>query len=316
MASRRMISSDIFEDDFVGSLSFFERLVWIGVFGAVADDQGRLLDSPVLIRSKVFLYDANVSDDKVDEALVKMAMAGKITRYQADGKRLLQITSWWIYQTPAWASPSKFPPPEGWMDRVKYHVSGNKIVVLNWDKPGGYPDKLPSGLHSGLGSGIEDGEGDGNGNGEVGSEGAGLTNCDDLQALGVLSGVTGMLEYPGTLEQKQTARDKIRACMTGRNVAQTVEYLMPFYLEWRERKYFKTNLAWLDWGIAGEIPPAQSGPPDGKGGSRRRATGAREKEQTPEEMELESARSYVRLNPHSPLAQKRREEYAAKGITL
>jgi hypothetical protein len=128
-----MISADIFEDEFIGSLNYFERLLWIGLFSAVADDQGRMLDSSPLIRSRIFLYDNDVVDSQVESALRKIADGGKITRYIANNKRLIQIVKWWEYQTPAWASPSKHPAPKGWQDRAKYHAAGNKIVVLDWD---------------------------------------------------------------------------------------------------------------------------------------------------------------------------------------
>lgn len=148
MANRRMIASDIFEDEFIGSLSFFERLLWIGLFCAVVDDQGRSFDAPALIRSRVFLFDTTITDDKVEQALVKLAKAGKVMRYTANGKKMLQIAKWWIYQTPSWASPSKFPPPNNWVDRAKYHAAGNKIVMLNWELQGGLSSGLPSELPS------------------------------------------------------------------------------------------------------------------------------------------------------------------------
>ncbi len=139
MASRRMISSDLFEDDFIGQLNYFERLLWIGLITAVADDQGRMMDNPALIRTRVFLYDT-VDDVTVERALSKIAAEGKIVRYVAGNKHLVQIVNWWKYQTPSWASPSKFPAPEGWMDRTKYHTAGNKVASLNWDKTGGYAE--------------------------------------------------------------------------------------------------------------------------------------------------------------------------------
>lgn len=174
MASSRLIHGDLFEDDFVGSLSFFERLLWVGLFGAVADDQGRFLDHPALIRVKVFLYDANVTDDMVEKALVKLATAGKIVRYSASGKRLCQIVNWWKYQKPSWASESKYPAPEGWHDRVKMHVQGGGVVSRGWDEKGGYlPSGIPSGIPSGQGRRIKEvkgevnGEGDGEGESEA-----------------------------------------------------------------------------------------------------------------------------------------------------
>lgn len=178
MASSRLIHGELFEDDFVGSLSFFERLLWVGLFGAVADDQGRFLENFALIRVKVYLYDANVTDDMVEKALVKLATAGKIVRYSASGKRLCQIVNWWKYQKPSWASESKYPAPEGWHDRVKMHVQGGGVVSRGWDEQGGYlPSGIPSGIPSGQGrrigrrikevKGEVNGEGDGEGESEA-----------------------------------------------------------------------------------------------------------------------------------------------------
>ena len=161
MASSRLIQHDLFEDDFVGSLTFFERLLWIGLFGAVADDQGRFMDSTALIRAKVFLYDANVTDDKAEKVLVKLTKAGKIVRYSADEKRLCQIVNWWKHQRPSWASASKYPAPEGWQDRIKAHVKGKNdkggrnISIVGWDRPGGYAI-LDSALGSPLDSEIKE----------------------------------------------------------------------------------------------------------------------------------------------------------------
>jgi hypothetical protein len=132
-----MIASDIFEDEFIGDLNYFERLLWIGIITSVADDQGRLMDNPALIRSKVFLFDT-VKDSEVETALNKIYLAGKIARYVDGNKSLIQIVNWWKYQTPSWASQSKYKPPKGWTDRAKYHGTGNKIVTVNWDKDGGY----------------------------------------------------------------------------------------------------------------------------------------------------------------------------------
>lgn len=137
MANRRMISGDVFEDDFFGTLNFLERLLWIGLITSVADDQGRMMDNTVQIKAKVFLFD-RVHDSQVETALAKCDAAGKIARYLGSGKLLIQIINWWKYQTPAWASPSKYPAPDGWIDRIKYHATGNKILTSKWDSPGGY----------------------------------------------------------------------------------------------------------------------------------------------------------------------------------
>lgn len=159
MANRRMIASELFEDDFVGSLDFFGRFLWIGLFSAVVDDQGRCADNPAVIRARVFPFDA-VNDAQVEEVLERMASDGKILRYQAGAKKLIQIVHWWDYQQPSWASASKFAAPEGWIDRTKYHAKGNKIAMENWELAGGFcvlRSEPPMGEGSALGSGLDSG---------------------------------------------------------------------------------------------------------------------------------------------------------------
>ena len=154
----RLIDCDLFEDDFVGGLSFFERLVWIGIFAATADDQGRFMDAPALVRARVFLYDQNITDAMVDKALDKIAKAGRIIRYGVSGKRLCQIVNWWKVQKPSWAGESKYPAPDGWIDRVKMHVTGGTIKVgSGWNTPGGFTSLLPGGQPSPLPSGVASG---------------------------------------------------------------------------------------------------------------------------------------------------------------
>jgi len=170
MASRRMIASDIFEDEFFCELTHVERLLWIGIIAQCADDQGRLQDRPKMINSRVFPND-EISVSEIERGLESFAKNGKITRYEGGGKKLIQIVKWWVYQTPAWASPSKFQPPDGWVDRTKYHAAGNEVISENWKSAGGYVVDYVANANdesAQLHSGIEDGDvnGEGNGNGE------------------------------------------------------------------------------------------------------------------------------------------------------
>jgi len=155
MANRRMISAGIFEDEFTGQLTLLERVLWIGLITSVADDQGRLYDSTALIRARIFLYD-DINDDQVETALEKLAQANKIIRYKSTGKNLIQIVKWWVYQTPSWASASKYAAPDNWVDRSKYHTTGNKVVTENWDKVGGLHSELHSKQPTSVDSAIND----------------------------------------------------------------------------------------------------------------------------------------------------------------
>ncbi len=164
MASRRMIASDIFEDEFFCGLTFVERLLWIGLIAQCADDQGRLQDRPNTITLRIFPEDG-LQPHEVIDGLKRFSFSKKIFRYSVDGKNIIQIVKWWNYQTPAWATPSKLPPPSNWTDRIKVHIPGNKVQTINWDKKGGFPD----GYIDSVCTPIEDvnGEVNGNGNGEV-----------------------------------------------------------------------------------------------------------------------------------------------------
>jgi hypothetical protein len=150
MANRRMINSDLFIDDVFIKLDDITRLVWIGLIVAVADDQGRMQDNSLLIRSQIFPADTK-SPSKIDKALDSLIEEGLLHRYSKDGKFLLQIINWWKHQTPSWASASMYPAPDNWTDREKYHAIGNKVVTTNWDVQGGFSllhSQLPTSVDS------------------------------------------------------------------------------------------------------------------------------------------------------------------------
>lgn len=135
--SRRMITSETWEDEFFTGLSMFNRLLWIGLITAAADDQGRTQDSAALLRSKIFPLD-DVSLADIEAALSMFCKAHKIERYTVNGKKCIQIIAWWKHQTPRWAGRSILPPPPGWVDRERYHGAENKLITSNWDSVGGY----------------------------------------------------------------------------------------------------------------------------------------------------------------------------------
>lgn len=264
MANRRMIAGDIFEDDFIGGLDYFQRLLWIGMIVTVADDQGRMMDNPALIRSNIFLYD-EVTDIQVETAVHIINVANKIERYIAGGKRLIQIINWWKYQTPAWASPSKFLPPPNWMDRAKYHAQGNKIVVTNWDKIGGYIAGYVPTIDRALNDGDVKGDGNGERRGEEG-EGAGTATTTTPQTPSyslppkmveekIFCSVTNYPTIPnGELDAVINAIASI-STSKGLDANQTIDYLRPFFREAKKRYPMTTKAFWLtDWAVAGTIP--------------------------------------------------------------
>lgn len=130
MANSRVISSAIWEDEWFGPLGFFEQVLWIGLWSKCADDQGRLLDNPILIRAAIFPY-KDVPTETISAALAQFECAGRVHRYQADGKHLLQVVHWWTHQSQQWASASRWPAPAGWTDHVRTRENG-QYVTVNW----------------------------------------------------------------------------------------------------------------------------------------------------------------------------------------
>ena len=146
MANRRMITSNIFSDDVFMTLDDFTRLLWIGLITVCADDQGRLQNNSLLIKSQVFPAD-NKSASRITKSIKIIEKHGMICCYKADGKDLIQITNWWKHQAPSWAAPSNYQAPDGWIDRVKVNTKGNNILTENWSELGGFakvPTQVPA----------------------------------------------------------------------------------------------------------------------------------------------------------------------------
>jgi len=137
--TRRMVISEMWEDDFFVSLPIMDRLIWIGIITACADDQGRFQDNAALIRARIFPLD-DIQLTVIDSAVDKFSKAGRILRYKAGNKPAIQIVHWWRHQTPQWAGKSTIQSPPGWMDRERYHGKGNVLMTVNWDQDGGYID--------------------------------------------------------------------------------------------------------------------------------------------------------------------------------
>ncbi len=137
----RMIHAVMWEDEFFTSMPVFDRLLWIGLITVCADDQGRMQDSPAMVRSKVFPVD-DIPISQIAESLNRVSVDGKILRYVSGKHKCIQIVNWWRHQKPQWAARSIYPAYSGWVDRVRYHITKKEIYSLNWDKAGGLPNDL------------------------------------------------------------------------------------------------------------------------------------------------------------------------------
>ena len=93
MSRIRTIKPDFFLDDELAELSPLTRLLFIGLWTLV-DCQGRMEDRPKRIRAQLHPFD----DGDTDAMLQALHDAGFITRYEADGKRYLEIRTFTKHQ--------------------------------------------------------------------------------------------------------------------------------------------------------------------------------------------------------------------------
>lgn len=125
-----MIDGGIWANEKFAELPCMARLLQLGIINMV-DDQGRTKAHPAYLRSQIFPYD-DVSLEDMSRWLQLMATNGTVILYQVDGKEYIQLTNWWEYQSLLFASPSEYPRPHDWRDRIRYNAKGNRILTCNW----------------------------------------------------------------------------------------------------------------------------------------------------------------------------------------
>jgi hypothetical protein len=107
----RNLKPDLWADEGFGSLDYCGRLTWIGLI-TQADDEGRLLYRPRILRTTVFPYDDSFTDQTMIACLEKLERRGMILVYEAGDNKLIQIVNWSKHQKPSHPYPSLYPAPE------------------------------------------------------------------------------------------------------------------------------------------------------------------------------------------------------------
>ena len=133
MSKRRMISEDFFQSEGVIDWTMRQRLLVLGII-ANADDQGRIRGHPKWLKSRIFPYDDFTPKDIEDDLQAISSGNDTILLYKAKGKRCIQLTNWWEYQSLQWAKPSSLPAPDDWTDHIRMMMFKPKrwVMTLNW----------------------------------------------------------------------------------------------------------------------------------------------------------------------------------------
>lgn len=130
MARKRMISPEMWENEGFGELSILAKVLFIGMISQ-ADDDGKGVLSPQLLKSKILPYDelriADVdkalneighnlsaglgSETDKDKALNERGHKLSVVFYEVGGKRYYLFENWRKWQTINRPIPSKLPNP-------------------------------------------------------------------------------------------------------------------------------------------------------------------------------------------------------------
>ncbi|MGW7617354.1 hypothetical protein ACWGLG_16105 [Streptomyces antimycoticus] len=110
MARIRTIKPEFFTSLTVADLTPEQRLTFIGLW-THADDAGRCVDDPRLIKAAIWpLDDRTAADIEID--LKALTESSLITRYIVNRKRYLAVTNWDEHQRINRPTPTKLPAPE------------------------------------------------------------------------------------------------------------------------------------------------------------------------------------------------------------
>jgi hypothetical protein len=110
MAKRRMISTDLWEDEHFNRLADKEKILFIACISN-ADDEGRLSANPANLRAIAFRFE-DISLNRIDELVENIAKQLKNFKvYSVNGCKYIQLEKWSDYQTLKTdrIKPSKFP---------------------------------------------------------------------------------------------------------------------------------------------------------------------------------------------------------------
>jgi len=124
------------------------------------DDQGRISGDPDEIKYATCPNIDDITKTDISELLNELEKQGAIKVYATSKTMAIQMLDWWEEQRLQWAYPSKYPPPEGWTDHLRYHPTPKEIITENWPPTGGLasellPSKLPSKPASALPSAMQ-----------------------------------------------------------------------------------------------------------------------------------------------------------------
>lgn len=124
MARIRTIKPEFFLDDDLAKLHPLTRLLFIGLW-CIADKSGRLEDKPQKIKVQVLPYDKHDIDAELDV----LSINGLIVRYEIDGRKYIQISTFCKHQRVHNTEKESDIPPYSNEATVKYPLNNGGETV-------------------------------------------------------------------------------------------------------------------------------------------------------------------------------------------
>jgi len=132
IARGRIVPQSLSTDPRVGRLSLKAALLfplmWIN-----CDDQGRISGDPSEVKYIACPNIDDITKQDIPELLKELQTEKLILVYSTSTTEAVQMLDWWEEQRLQWAYPSRYPPPEGWQDRLRYKLGRDSpIITENW----------------------------------------------------------------------------------------------------------------------------------------------------------------------------------------
>ena len=154
IARGRIVPQSLSTDPRVGRLSLKAALLfplmWIN-----CDDQGRISGDPSEVKYVACPNIDHIRKEDIPELLKELQTQELIKIYSTSKVNAIQMLDWWGEQKLQWAYPSRYPPPPGWTDHLRYHPTPKEIITENWPPESRLGSKLPSELPNSLPSTLQ-----------------------------------------------------------------------------------------------------------------------------------------------------------------
>lgn len=224
MANYRQIHVSIWKDEWFLDLEPQEKLLFIYLFGNEATSLSGIYKLPL----KVILFETGLNKEYVVDTLYKFADAKKV--FYEDG------IVWVVHMRRYHETTSS---------KVQQRINADIALIPDCPLKIRYLYGMDTQTH------LKEEE-------DKKEDESNIPNySSSITAEKIWEGVTGFTTFISKSRDNdiQSIQSLIR-----KHGSNTVEFCKPFYDEWINRKYNKTNTAWLDWAITGEIPiPKKNG---------------------------------------------------------